>query len=236
MSGQFPSLSPLGAALRTAVDGRHVLLFSHRPDAERISTALGADGGVPPPDVDWGGLTIQNFSGNKLDYYVDSALRLTGRRPQGKIGEIRAEVRLSNTAPANGRPPYVFGPFNPSLRAGEYRGLVTLYVPAGTFLKSSAGADLRSPPIVAADGGQTVVTFTVTVQPGTTRAVTLDLLVPPGSPGPPSLRLVPTPRVRPTAASVDLTEGAATLRIDELLVRPMVLGPAGARPVTGGSG
>jgi hypothetical protein len=204
-----------------------MMFHSLKANATRAVEAFGADGRVPTSDKDWASVTVQNFGANKLDYYLDSSVKLTGQRRPGRLGNIRAEIRLSNTAPPDGKPPYVFGPFNPTFHAGEYRGLVTLYVPAGTFVKSSTGTDPAAPPIVATEDGQTLVAFTVTVPAATVSTVALDLVVPPVPPGPASFELVPAPRVRPTTVSVALDEGSAVLRMDGPLVDTVALEPRG---------
>jgi hypothetical protein len=227
VTGEFSTLTPLADSLRSAVAGRHMLFHSPKPNATRAVEAFRADGSVPTIDRDWASLTVQNFGANKLDYYLDTSVKLTGRRDPGRLGNIRAEIRLSNTAPPDGKPPYVFGPFDHSYRAGEYRGLVSLYLPAGTFVKSSTGTDRAAPPVLSTEDGQTLVAFTVTIPAATVSTVVLDLVVPPVPPGPPGFELVPSPRVRPTTATVDLGEGSAVLRRDGPLIETVALEPAG---------
>jgi uncharacterized protein DUF4012 len=230
LTGEFSTLTPLADSLRAAVSGRHMLFHSPKLNATRAVEAFGADGSVPTTDRDWASLTVQNFGANKLDYYLDTSVRLTGSRVPGRLGNVKAEIKLSNTAPPNGKPPYVFGPFDTSYQAGEYRGLVSLYVPAGTYVKSSTGTDPAAPPIVTTDDGQTVAVFTTSVPAGESRTVMLDLLIPPGPPGPSPFELVSTPRVRPTVATVSIDEGSTVLRMDGPLAESMVLEPGRARP------
>ena len=225
VTGDFSNLTPLADALRSAVTGRHVLLHSSKPDATRSAEALGADGSVPPVDADWGSLTVQNFSANKLDYYLDTSVRLTGRRVPGQLGNVKAEIHLSNTAPVDGKPQYVFGPFDASYTAGEYRGLVTLYVPAGTFVRSSSGTDPSTPPVVSTEDGQTLVAFPITVPAATAKTVALDLVIPPVPSPTPRFEFLPAPRVRPTTATIALDEGSTVLRMDGPLLGPAVLVP-----------
>jgi hypothetical protein len=156
-------------------------------------------------------LTVQNIAGNKLDYYLDTALHLTGEREAGTFGEVRAEVVLTNTAPAGATEPrYVFGPFNEDQEAGLYRGAVSLYLPAGTTLVGTSGDPLDSPPVFQTEGGRPVIGLSVDVPAGSSRRILLDLRLPPRSPGSYELVLVPSPRVRPTQASIHLT-GDATI-------------------------
>jgi hypothetical protein len=206
VTGAYPSLRSLGESLATAVRRRNIIVYSTRPSTERSIGWLQADGSVAS-ERDFLQLTVQNFTGNKLDYYVDSEVRLTGSRPEGKQGRVRAEVRLTDTAPPNGQPPYVFGPLLPQFAAGEYRTVVSLYVPAGTAIARSAGLDQPFSLVLGAEDARSVVSFTSNLRAGETRIVTVDLVLPPRAPSAYSLSLLPSPRVRPTVFVVDLDTG-----------------------------
>ena len=147
---------------------------------------------------------MQNLTGNKLDYYLDTGRRLQGSRPSGGLGHVRVQIDLHNTATRDGRPPYVFGPEQPRFQPGQYEGLVSLYVPSGTSLSGSSGLDQPKTLSLGAEGDRSVVTFRTTLQAGDHRVVTLDLTLTPRPPGPYRLELVPAPRVRPTTVAVDM--------------------------------
>ncbi|MBV8980220.1 MAG: DUF4012 domain-containing protein [Acidimicrobiia bacterium] len=207
-SGAYPSLRGLATALVGAAKDHNVMLWSASPDAQQATTALGADGSFPDSDNAMA-LTVQNLSGNKLDYYLDTSLQLQGQRIGGRLGHVKAVVQLANTAPPGGRPAYIFGPVNPTFRNGEYRGVVSLYLPAGASVASSAGVDEPGSLRTAAEGDHAVVSWRVDLQAGSTHAVTLDLVLPPRPPGALTLTFVPAPRVRPTALAVDIDGGGA---------------------------
>ena len=209
VDGEYGSLRPLGEALLGAVDGRHLMMHTVAAGAQRQLGFLGGDGALPAVDgPDAVHLTVQNVSGNKLDYYVDTALELRGTRPEGQIGRVQATITVTNTAPPGvTEPRYVFGPFNDAQVAGLYRGSVSLYLPAGSSLRGVAGDGLPDPPVLQSEGGRPVVGFRIDVPAGATRQVVLDLELPPRPPGPYELLAVPSPRVRPTALVVDLDEG-----------------------------
>jgi hypothetical protein len=211
LSGDFPSLRGLGTALADAAKRRNVMVWSAHPDGQHSAAQLGADGQAPDAN-NVVALTVQNLTGNKLDYYVASQLALDGRRPAGAVGDLKARITLANTAPGNGRPPYIFGPVTPKFVAGQYEGMVSLYVPVGASLKGSSGLDRPDTLRTTAEDGRTVLTFRTTLQAGQSRVFTLDLAFPPRPPGAASLTLVPTPRVRPTVAVVDVDDGQGRLR------------------------
>ena len=211
VNGQYDSLRPLGEALVRTVEGRHIMMHTATSTGEARLRYFGATGELPDPlGTDAVHLTVQNVSGNKLDYYLDTGLDLSGNREVGAIGHVTATITLTNQAPVGvDQPRYVFGPFNADQRVGLYRGAVSLYLPAGTTLVGAAGDPLAAPPQLQSEGGRPVVGFNVDVPAGSSRRIVLDLQLPPRPAGRYELLLVPSPRVRPTQASVHLTGDAA---------------------------
>jgi len=243
VEGKYESLRPLGEALLRAVDGRHLLMHSVASGPQHQLAFFGADGALPALDgPDAVALTVQNVSGNKLDYYVDTALQLTGTREPGAVGEVQATVTVTNTAPAGvSQPQYVFGPFNEDQEAGLYRGSVSLYLPAGASLVGASGDRPPDPPVVQSEGGRPVVGFRLDVPAGESRQVVLDLKLAPRAPGDYELLLVPSPRVRPTQVTVELTGGqgvTGTVPLDRPWrlregARPAALAPPSGRTPEG---
>ncbi|MDQ3294663.1 MAG: DUF4012 domain-containing protein, partial [Actinomycetota bacterium] len=207
VGGQFGSLRPFGEALFATAQERHIAIFLNSFQAQRIASTFGATADLPPPDaVDHAILTVQNFSKNKLDYYLDTSLSLVGTRRGGQLGSMVATVTVTNTAPADGAADYVFGPNAEGETAGLYRGVVSLYLPTGPTLVGSSGESAGLAGITS-EAGRTVVGFNVDVPAGQTRTVVLDLAMAPRPAGPYELTLVPVPRVRPTVVSVDVDTG-----------------------------
>jgi hypothetical protein len=136
---------------------------------------------------------------------------------------MRVTIDVSNTAPAGGTPPYIFGPFNSSLQPGEYVGLVSLYLPSGTELVRASAAGATTPTTTSEDG-RTVITFRENLAAGERRTVTLDVRLPPRPSGNYRLVLVAPPRVRPTTASVDLQLDRRRVSRNVFLVKPVVFG------------
>lgn len=216
VGGEFPSLRGLADALVAAVDGRHILMHATSSQVQADLIAFGADGAYP--DVEEGdsfALTAQNLAGNKLDYYLDTRLRLEGRRRTGALGAVTAEVTLTNTAPSGvTTPQYVFGP-GPgptAVPAGVVRSLVTLYLPLGTTIERVSGDATVEPVSSGTEDGRPYVSFTVDVPAAEARSVRLTLQLAPRAPGPYELVVLPSPRVRPTSLEVDLRGDTDRLR------------------------
>lgn len=209
VDGDIPSLRTLARRLAEAVEGRHLLMHATASGAQSPVTSFGADGAYPPVDASESmALTVQNLAGNKLDYYLDTSLRLTGQRVAGEVGEIKAQVTLTNTAPPGARDPrYIFGPFDPGspLAAGVERSIATLYLPLGTSVDAVSGDQTVGAVSSGAEAGRPYAAFIVDVPAGEARSVTLTLRLAPRPVGQYVLDLIPSPRVRPTIVRVQIT-------------------------------
>jgi hypothetical protein len=224
VTGDYPSLRPLATALVTAVAERRVILHMARDEDQRHVTALQVDGRLPSLGPDFALLTVQNFAGNKLDYYLDTSVRVTGNRRPGALGQLRAEIEIRNTAPpGQTSPAYVFGPFNQSLRAGQYAGLASLYLPQGSSVTGSSGDLSEGPPALSSEAGRTVITVPLRIDAGQTARITLDLKLPPGPGEGYEFVLIPVSRVRPTTYTVDLARGGGRVRYNGPVIRQVAL-------------
>lgn len=207
IDGDFGSLRPFGTALFNAAAARHLMFFSNAPVTENQVNFFGADGALPEPDArDSAILTVQNVGKNKLDYYVDTSLALTGTRRAGDIGSMTAVVTVANTTPPGVQSEYVTGPPVRGQPYATYKGVVSLYLPSGTTLAGSDGS--ASPPTLITEAGRTLVTYDVDLPAGASSVVTLDLtLVPRPRNDPYQMVVVPIGRVRPTVVAVDIDLG-----------------------------
>ncbi|MGI8751448.1 MAG: DUF4012 domain-containing protein [Acidimicrobiales bacterium] len=205
----LPSLRVLGTALVSSAAARHIVLYANDPSVEAAATSLAVNGALPGPGEDFAQLTVQNFGGDKLDYYLHSALSVTGTRPGGgPVGHLTATITLDNQAPPNGRSRYIFGPFAKTSKdpPGLYRGLVTLYLPAQSGLSATqATGATTTAPRLNSQNGLTAITYYVTIPAGAKSQMTLDVELAPRPKGPEHFVVVPTPRINPTQTSVSLS-------------------------------
>lgn len=209
-SGDLGSLRILAEALARAAAQRHLILYADTADASAAARQLGVDGALPAANAaDALLFTLQNMGRDKLDYYIDTEVRVTGSRPGAEFGDVEVTIAVTNHAPADmTSPSYVFG--RPEERAGvpagTYVGVGSLYVPNSSSLTGSSG-DATTQPVLTSENGRTVVGFDVQVPPGATATVTLRVQLAPRPPGPYSLVLAPFPRVRPTSWEVAVDDG-----------------------------
>jgi hypothetical protein len=210
LSGDYPSLRTLASALSDSVAGRHLLMWTEDTVASTQLRFFDADGALPAPDASYLSLVVQNMSGNKLDYYLDTSLDVRSvPSPKGDSRRfVDVTVKLTNTAPLDGDLPYVFGPFAPPLQRGVYHGVVSLYVPSGSELQGADGpASTR--PAAYTEGGREVISFEVDTHAGATDQFVVHLALVPSNLAD-SLLLVPQARIRPTTATVHLARNGAT--------------------------
>lgn len=204
LSGHYSSLRPLATALSDAVAGRHLLMWTSHSEAQSDINFFDADGGLPLPGAPAYSLVVENTSQNKLDYYLDTSLGMTGSQPSASPGRIDATISLQNTAPSDGTNLEVFGPNGQGQQRGWYRGVVSLYVPASTNLLGVSGDAALTRPAVYTEGGHEVVSYEVALPPGGRSQVVLHLGLLARGTNPAALLFVPQPRIRPTTVLVDV--------------------------------
>lgn len=158
-------------ALRRAVDERRLLVYSARPDEQRPLSGTKLAGLVSDTTAPYAGVVINNAAGSKLDYYLDRSV--TYQRSTCAATTSTVTVRLHNTAPASGLPPYVtiaVGPARGPL--GQNYDLVSLYVTHGADV-TSVRVDGRKAFIVQdSERGHPVISLPVKMPPGATRTIT----------------------------------------------------------------
>lgn len=225
VTGDFPAIRDLGAVIAEAAEGRHVMLHSTTPAIQRTVALLGADGALPDLGNDFAHLTVQNFSGTKLDYYLDTSLDVAGGRPAGRVSRLKVRIEVGNTAPRDGRNVAVFGPIAPGFAPGEYRGLVSVYLPLGSHVSGSSGSDTLGPIATDTELDRTVVNYGISLPAGQRHVVTFDVVVPSRAAQGYRFELVPAPRVRPTNVSLNLDLGDRSIRQTVPLRRPYAFLP-----------
>ena len=113
--------------LRAAARGRHLLFWSSRASQQRAWRAAGVSGVLPGDGLM---VSVQNRGGNKLDQFLAVAATLSHRRVAAG-SEVTVAVKLVNLSPGTGVNRYIEGPYPFSdLVAGEYRGILSVDVPA----------------------------------------------------------------------------------------------------------
>lgn len=201
------NIQPLIAGLNAVTADRHIVMWSSTPGIEPLVAGLGATGGLPGPGRAFTQLAIENMGGNKLDYYVGSILDVAGTAPTATTpGDATFTITVGNTSPPNPPRGYLFGPFDAASGdpPGVYHGLVTLYLPRGAKVLGTTTGGFASGLFVNFQDGLTAVSYSIDLYPGAQDSTTVQAELPPDPAAPGSFTVVPTPRVLPTVAHVDL--------------------------------
>ncbi len=207
----------LAAALLDGVEGRHLLLWSGAEDLQSTWAELGAHGGLEERDLL---IAFQNYSANKMDWYLRPAAALDVRRLPS--GDYRARLTMSMEMPPLSElpdaSPYILG------NSPELQGLfLTVHLPA-----DASDITTPDPPGFRTQGIDPPLharTFLVDVPAGTTLVRRVDFTLPREVS---VLRLLPSARVEPLPLTID---GRVTVTDD---VPQLISWFAAARPPADG--
>jgi hypothetical protein len=131
ITAALPARAAVVRALAPSVQGRHLMLFSDRPDEQRFLERIGAAGTMPSVRGDFFAAVLHDASGNKIDAYLQRTVRYQAAYDP-KTGTVHAEasVILENRAAASGLPAIVIGGAGPiPTRPGDNRLYLSLYSP-----------------------------------------------------------------------------------------------------------
>lgn len=173
---------------------RRLLVWSSVPEEQRLLEPTALSGGLstnprPTPRV---GVYLNDGTGNKLGYYLDTAVSLTASRCQADRQVLDLTVDLASRVPegARGLPDYVAESAAGAAR-GTLRLNVLVYAPAGGFIAESVVDGVaRDLPELEHDGRR-LVQVTVEIPPGERARLETVMLGGEGQLGPPELRVTP---------------------------------------------
>lgn len=121
-----------GRALIEAAAGGHLSFHSIDPDVQTGFDRAGLSGRLLAPQGDFLAAVVNNNGGNKIDFYLDRALRYEVKLAPGGMAEARTSLKLRNEAPSEGLPAYIIGPYPlKEAVAGENVSVVQAYCAPG---------------------------------------------------------------------------------------------------------
>lgn len=191
LSADAEDLDGLLSALRPIVAAKRLVVYSRHPDEQALLEAVRLGGTLPLTRAPYAHVVVNNAGGNKLDYYLDRAVRYTlGRCADGRRSTV-VEARLTNRAPVHGLPAYVVG--------SDDRLLVSLYATAGAVATDVRADGEPVPVVVGRERGHPVFLVSLDVPPSQTRVLRFALDEPARPERP---RAPEQPLVRPQSTSV----------------------------------
>ena len=159
-------------ALRGAAQGRHLLAWSRRPVEQRGWRGLGVDG---PMKRDGLMLTVQNHTGNKLDWFLRPSMTLRVEDGPGPFRRLHLRIQILNPTP-DGESAYVAGD-GKLVRPGDHRALVAVYLPGWASQVRIPGRKIA---VVGPDGPSHVIGTRVDIAQGATVTIDVEFSAPPG--------------------------------------------------------
>jgi len=169
----------LASSLGSAAGNGHMVVWMSRPEEQTLMTDLGVTGAVPRLKGDSLLVVNQNLAANKVDSFFhrriryDVAIAPGGSGSQSATLTGRAEVTLSNDAPASGLPAQVIGPYDERFQPGENRTYVSVYTPF-----AAVGAALDGVPLdmdSEKELGRYAQSTEISIPAMSSRTLTLDL-------------------------------------------------------------
>lgn len=216
-SGQF-DIKRFFAALTRATEERRIMLWSTQDSEESVFASLNVDGALPESDkkTDRVGVYFQDNVGSKMNFYLQQSVTLEHGvcRADGHQSS-RINIGLTNGLPldaADSISPSILGAYKrEKLEPGVQRMIVMVYAPPGSQITGATvdGAAVELEQLH--DTNYPVAKFTVSIDPGATSAMTVDLVS--GDTGEKALEAQVTPMVNPTTiaeAQLDCSTAAAS--------------------------
>ena len=177
VQGQEGDVGALATAFGEMAAGRHLMAWSRRPADQAMWEAAGVTGALTERSLS---VAVLNRGGNKLDPFldVDAALHVETSAAGGAGHAVELAVTMRNTVP-EGENRYVAGGGHRGLEdlaPGDYRGLVSVNVPA-----FATEVEVEGDPALAAagpDGPTTVVAWEIRIDRGQTATAVVRFRLP----------------------------------------------------------
>ncbi len=182
----------LAERLGRAVLEGHVQVYSARAPEQAILTPLPISGSLPRLRTPYLQVVTQDAGGSKLDYYLRRKVTVSSRTtnelvdvglgsPVAQAAGV-VEVQLTNTAPKTGLPDYVvirgdLPPGAPRIR-GQQKVYLSVYLAVGA---QATRATLDGKPVLLefqTELGHGIASTTLTLDPGQTRTLRLEVYQP----------------------------------------------------------
>jgi hypothetical protein len=114
-------------ALSSVIADGHLRIYSADAGLQEALETLGVSGSLAPTTGDLTGVTVNNGSGSKVDYYANRSVRYDVQL--GGTGQAISTLTVSieNDAPTTGQPRYVLGPYIDGAAPGDVVALSTVW-------------------------------------------------------------------------------------------------------------
>jgi UDP-N-acetylmuramyl pentapeptide phosphotransferase/UDP-N-acetylglucosamine-1-phosphate transferase len=178
-SGALGKPARIARILGGAAHEGHLIVAFARPAEQKLAEDLGVAGRLAPTRSDAIAVTTSNIAANKIDFYlrrnVNYRVQLapdSNRRRAVASGKLTVE--LDNSAPAQGLPRIVIGPYLPDrFQAGENRAYLSFYSPLALTAATLDGRPVE--PMGGVERGRNVYSLVASIPARARQIVTADL-------------------------------------------------------------
>lgn len=137
--GNLSNLSNQVGTLAQMITNKRIQIWS--PEKQEVIERLGLGGQLrPEPGADFLMVVGNNAGGNKLDYYSRRSISYRVGFKSNLTSTAQVDVRVANTAPLTGLPPYVLGLY-PEFPSGLLRAVTSIFMPQGSLLQRATVND-----------------------------------------------------------------------------------------------
>ncbi|MGO8871928.1 MAG: DUF4012 domain-containing protein [Acidimicrobiales bacterium] len=174
LEGQSTDLRTLASAVTSAVEGRHLMVWSSDPVDQAAWEVSGVSGSLTPLSV---GISVINLGGNKLDQYLPVTVGVS-TAPSGPGTEVTLTTHITNGTPS-GESQFIAGPFpGVDVSYGGYSGIVSANVPGAATDITMTGAGQLA--VAGPDGPTSVVAAPLAIAQGASATVVVRFRMPGG--------------------------------------------------------
>lgn len=215
----------LGTVLGQAARERRLMIWSNHKSEQMRLASLSLGGGLGDSEGGFFSYTLENFGGNKLDYYMTNKVNYQSRIDSEGFETVTVRFDLANSATGELNP-YILG-YDPTVKGrnpGDYVGYLTVYAPTGAFLTGGASrSDVSS---VLPDAGHAAFSLSVLVPAQGSRTIELEYRVPAspllrGVDGELyKLKVVPQPRFRADSISIGVSFAVGSVGVPSGFASP----------------
>jgi hypothetical protein len=196
MTGPVESPRQLLDALGKAVSEGRIAVWSSSPAEQQLLEETPLAHVIPDDPAPYAGVVVNNFGGNKLDYYLRRQIEYSADACDGKTRKTTVTVRLTNTAPDGPLPGYVAAspglppdlPIN--IPSGTSVSSVVLLATTNAKLESAIVDGRRRPVFTGTERGHPIFEVQVSIPRGVTAEFRF-LLTEPTAPGVPRVPIQP---------------------------------------------
>ena len=196
ITGPVESPRELLDALGKAVSEGRIAVWSSSPAEQQFLEETALAHVIPDDPAPYAGVVVNNFGGNKLDYYLKREIEYSADACDGETRKSTVIVRLTNTAPDGPLPDYVAVseglpsdlPIN--VPSGTSVSSVVLIATTNAQLQSAIVDGRRRPVFTGTERGHPIFEVQVSIPRGVTAEFRF-LLTEPTAPGAPRVPIQP---------------------------------------------